>query len=74
MAPLLGSTCEKHRQVQRDAPGAALFTHPAPPPPLARQDVRLFDGACDPPLRRHYPFRLSPAQHMVIRDCEVSAL
>jgi hypothetical protein len=38
---------------------------------LSFQDVRLFDAGCDPPLRRHYPFRLCPPQHMIIRDCEV---
>ncbi|EFN60081.1 hypothetical protein CHLNCDRAFT_133386 [Chlorella variabilis] len=38
---------------------------------LTFMDVRLFDAACDPPLRRHYPFRITPPQHLVMRDCEV---
>lgn len=36
-------------------------------------DVRAFDGACDPPLVRHYPFLLShaPAGANQRRQCEV---
>ena len=39
-------------------------------PPHCLQDVRLFDPACDPPLRTHFPMRLTPPQHLIIRDCE----
>ncbi|KAL4855237.1 snRNA-activating protein complex subunit [Chlorella vulgaris] len=38
---------------------------------LTFQDVRLFDGSCDPPLRRQYPFRITPPQQLMMRDCEV---
>ncbi|KAL4449459.1 hypothetical protein ABPG77_007103 [Micractinium sp. CCAP 211/92] len=38
---------------------------------LTFQDVRIFDPSCDPPLRQHYPFRLTAPQHTIIRDCEV---
>lgn len=44
---------------------------PTPPFPCPPQDVRLFDPSCDPPLRLHYPFRLTAPQHTIIRDCEV---
>ena len=33
--------------------------------------MRLRDARCDPPLRRQYPFRLTPPQHLLMRDCEV---
>ncbi len=53
------------------------FTLPLPPlgvpGRLCPQDVRIFDPSCDPPLRQHYPFRLTAPQHTIIRDCEVGA-
>ena len=57
----------------RTEPRMLRSPHPSVPLPaeLSVQDVRLFDAACDPPLRRHYPFRITPPQHLVMRDCEV---
>lgn len=69
--------CQRVNGWRGGAPSWARSSSTPPPPthhhprPACLQDVRLFDPCCDPPLRQHYPFRLTAPQHTIIRDCEV---